>query len=375
MLLNNKKLKFLVVGCLLLGAQIVFAQEPFGDSSDSSSWTIPAGGAVETSTSTSAGGSINTSTTTSSGGTIQSGGGVRSGGGVSSGGSTQSGGRIGAGGVTNHTGGTIEAGDSINTKVCKQYAVKTITVKSPISTEASPIWIQKTVEDTSKCLVWDYNPTIEAGGMAGSKVCGVYAETNTWSQDPVTKKWTQKTVVDKNTCLAWNYELEIVAGGLLDTKNCVQYWQRTVFDEKPPGSGNFVPRTFEDKSYCMIWDYNPNIIAGGNINVEVSTKSNFFFPSIPTTVPKDLKGFIALFIDLIKIIIPIIGSLSLFVFFWGLAKFVRHAGSEKEEGEGKDLMIWGVIALFVMVSVYGIVNLMYASLFGGGAISLPLLPQ
>ena len=301
MLLNNKKkalvvsCKLLVASCLLLGAQVVFAQTPFGDP------------------------------TNTSGGTIQSGGGVRSGG------ATQSGGRVGAGGVINHTGGTIEAGHSINTKVCKQYAVQTVTQKGAGWTKENPVWVQTTVEDKSKCLVWDYNPNIEAGGLVGSKVCAVYAEINTWKEDPVTKKWIQKTVVDKNHCLAWDYASGIEAGGYIDTRVCVQYWQRTVFDEKPLGSGNFVPRTFEDKSSCLIWDYSPGITAGGNISAGTYTESRFFFPSLSTGAPRDLKSFIALLIDLIKIIIPIIGSLSLFVFFWGLAKFIKHSGSEKEE--------------------------------------------
>lgn len=59
---------------------------------------------------------------------------------------------------------------------------------------------------------------------------------------------------------------------------------------------------------------------------------------------------------------PLIGVLvaaALLVFFWGLAKFIfRVGGDEKAVEGGKRLMIWGLIALFVMISVWGIVRFM-----------------
>jgi len=42
-------------------------------------------------------------------------------------------------------------------------------------------------------------------------------------------------------------------------------------------------------------------------------------------------------------------------FFWGLAKFIFQAGNEQAVAAGKQLMFWGVIALFVLVSFLGII--------------------
>ena len=44
-------------------------------------------------------------------------------------------------------------------------------------------------------------------------------------------------------------------------------------------------------------------------------------------------------------------------FFWGIAKFILAAGDEKKIDEGKRLMFWGVIALFVMTAIAGIITL------------------
>jgi hypothetical protein len=57
---------------------------------------------------------------------------------------------------------------------------------------------------------------------------------------------------------------------------------------------------------------------------------------------------------LIYILIPIVFTLAVVYFFWGLADFIRKAGGSEVE-EGKRKMIWGIIALFVMASIWGIV--------------------
>lgn len=58
---------------------------------------------------------------------------------------------------------------------------------------------------------------------------------------------------------------------------------------------------------------------------------------------------------LINILLPITFGLALLYFFWGLANFILKSGSGERE-EGKTKMVWGVIALFVMASVWGIVQ-------------------
>lgn len=60
-------------------------------------------------------------------------------------------------------------------------------------------------------------------------------------------------------------------------------------------------------------------------------------------------------VDIFNNIIYIIFSFALLMFFWGLAKFIGSAGSDKALADGRRLMLWGVITLFVMASVWGIV--------------------
>jgi len=54
--------------------------------------------------------------------------------------------------------------------------------------------------------------------------------------------------------------------------------------------------------------------------------------------------------------IPIVFGLALLFFLWGVALYILSAGDEKKAKEGKSIMIYGVIALFVIFSLMGIIK-------------------
>jgi len=70
---------------------------------------------------------------------------------------------------------------------------------------------------------------------------------------------------------------------------------------------------------------------------------------------QNIRGAIFQVGELINILLPIVVALALLFFFWGLAKFILASGDEDAKDEGKRIMIWGVLALFVMASVWGLV--------------------
>ena len=59
---------------------------------------------------------------------------------------------------------------------------------------------------------------------------------------------------------------------------------------------------------------------------------------------------------LIQLLLPIFVTIALLVFFYGLILYIREANDPEKAKEGKSIMIYGIIALFVMVSVWGIVR-------------------
>jgi hypothetical protein len=99
-----------------------------------------------------------------------------------------------------------------------------------------------------------------------------------------------------------------------------------------------------------------------------STLINISFLSVPImafAAVRDLQDIMDILIDLIEQAIIVVVALALLVFFWGLVKFIMSAGSEEGRKEGKSIMIWGIIALFVMLSVAGILRVLDNTFFGG----------
>ncbi len=59
--------------------------------------------------------------------------------------------------------------------------------------------------------------------------------------------------------------------------------------------------------------------------------------------------------DFVNVLNYILLTLLLVVFFWGLAKFILHAADAKERDNGKSLMLWGLIGIFVVISLWAII--------------------
>ncbi|OHA89450.1 MAG: hypothetical protein A3C70_02950 [Candidatus Zambryskibacteria bacterium RIFCSPHIGHO2_02_FULL_43_14] len=79
---------------------------------------------------------------------------------------------------------------------------------------------------------------------------------------------------------------------------------------------------------------------------------------------------------LVDLALPIVVGLALLAFFWGLVKFIFAQGNEESKADAKKIMLWGLIALFVMVSVWGLVNFI-GSAFGigqGDTVVVPTVP-
>lgn len=65
---------------------------------------------------------------------------------------------------------------------------------------------------------------------------------------------------------------------------------------------------------------------------------------------------------LVTAAIPVVVGLALLAFFWGLMKFIFAQSDETAKADGKKIMVMGLIALFVMVSVWGLVGFIARSL-------------
>ncbi len=56
-------------------------------------------------------------------------------------------------------------------------------------------------------------------------------------------------------------------------------------------------------------------------------------------------------------LIGVIITIAIIVFFWGLVKYLTTIGGEGK-AEGLQIMMYGLVAIFVMVSIWGLINLL-----------------
>ncbi|OHB17903.1 MAG: hypothetical protein A2749_00765 [Parcubacteria group bacterium RIFCSPHIGHO2_01_FULL_45_26] len=71
----------------------------------------------------------------------------------------------------------------------------------------------------------------------------------------------------------------------------------------------------------------------------------------------NLAGVVDNLLKLMRPFVSILIGIALVYFLWGLSQFILASGDKTKVEEGKKTMLWGIIALFVMISIQGIVYL------------------
>ena len=69
-------------------------------------------------------------------------------------------------------------------------------------------------------------------------------------------------------------------------------------------------------------------------------------------------GLVTQLQSLVNLLVPLVIAIGLLLFIWGLVQYIVASGDEAATEEGRRKMVWGVIALFVIVSVWGLVALL-----------------
>ncbi len=69
-------------------------------------------------------------------------------------------------------------------------------------------------------------------------------------------------------------------------------------------------------------------------------------------------------IGIINMLVGVLAALALVVFFVGLVRYVKEAGDGHGHKEGRERITWSLIALFILFSMWGILNLLSVTFFG-----------
>jgi branched-subunit amino acid permease len=84
----------------------------------------------------------------------------------------------------------------------------------------------------------------------------------------------------------------------------------------------------------------------------------------PNSTFADLVAYI---ISFIQLLVPVLTALALVLFFIGVFNYVRKAGDSQGKDADKRTIMWGLIALFVLFSIWGILRVLGNTFLSGGA--------
>ena len=85
-----------------------------------------------------------------------------------------------------------------------------------------------------------------------------------------------------------------------------------------------------------------------------------------------IYGIVLSIKDLLNLfVIPVLFGIATVIFLWGVIVYITSGGDEEKRKEGRNYIIYGLIGLFVMIALWGIINVMIGFFFPGG---LPLQP-
>ena len=71
----------------------------------------------------------------------------------------------------------------------------------------------------------------------------------------------------------------------------------------------------------------------------------------------NFKSVVDYVLDVISVLIPILVAFAFIFFFWGLSKFILSSGNKDGVEKGRDYMLWGILALFILFSFRTIIGL------------------
>jgi hypothetical protein len=104
-----------------------------------------------------------------------------------------------------------------------------------------------------------------------------------------------------------------------------------------------------------------------------------FLPGIVAAQPKSgeitsVNGVISKFEELVNAAIPVLITLAVLYIIYAVVRYMI-AGNEEDKGKSKGMVGWGVLGLFIILSIWGLVNILVGTFSLDNKIDTDKLPQ
>ena len=99
------------------------------------------------------------------------------------------------------------------------------------------------------------------------------------------------------------------------------------------------------------------------VSIALAAFPSILFAAGPPAA-NDFATFLGTFKEILMKLVPIIVSIAVVVFLVGVTKFIRSADQPQEREQGRHLIVYGIVTLFVMLSMWGLVGFIVNTFFG-----------
>ena len=89
-----------------------------------------------------------------------------------------------------------------------------------------------------------------------------------------------------------------------------------------------------------------------------------------------LTGIIEMFTDIGLTLVPFLGAVAFLAFVLGVARFIKSTSDGKEIEKSKNLLIWGIVGMFILITIWGVIAFLRGEFgFGEGTPGIPQIPK
>jgi hypothetical protein len=85
----------------------------------------------------------------------------------------------------------------------------------------------------------------------------------------------------------------------------------------------------------------------------------------------DLGDIIDLFVKIGLTLVPFLGALAFLGFVFGVGRFIKSSGNESELKKSKSIIVWGIVGLFIMFAIWGIISFLRSEFGFGNDVGIP----
>lgn len=93
-----------------------------------------------------------------------------------------------------------------------------------------------------------------------------------------------------------------------------------------------------------------------NISIKIAVILLVLLPTFTLAAFTSLTSWIGDIRGIVSSLYTLSFGLAMLFFMWSMAQVILKSGDPKAKEEARTRMIWGIVALFIMFSIYGILN-------------------